>query len=646
MCGFAGILTTSSLDFSNELLKMGSAIQHRGPDSQDTWVDPDSGIGMVHQRLAIVDLSAAGKQPMRSANGRFILSFNGEIYNHLLLRTQMEAVDPDIRWRGTSDTETILKAIELFGVTNAIESWVGMFAFALWDRENRSLTLGRDRFGEKPIYYGWNSGHFYFGSELKAFVATSKFRPEIDQNVLALYFRHNYVPCPYSIYKDIYKLEPGCLGTIDLVSQNVKVVKYWSATKQAQSAAKDRFDGSLTEATDEVEKLLSQSIQQQSIADVPVGAFLSGGVDSSTVVALMQKNIASKVKTFSIGFNEPEYNEAHHAKAVAAHLGTEHTELYLDTQNVLDLVPNISNIYDEPFADVSQLPTYLVSKLAREQVTVSLSGDGGDELFGGYTRYNRAAKIIGLNRKIGNKGQSILNAINSTPIMHTGPTGRMQLRLPRRYHKFASDGGRAAQLLSNRTGAEIYRDMVSHWRPPYSPGSVVNEAPYGYLDSTNWLHDQTVHEAVQMLDVLNFMPDQILVKVDRASMNCSLESRVPMLDHRLAEFVWSLPPAYHTSVDSSKPILKNLLARHVPEQITNRPKMGFAVPIGEWLRKDLRDWSESLLDQRSMDQHGYLNTKVVRNAWHDFLKGRKEIAESHIWGILVFQSWLQSQSSQ
>lgn len=642
MCGFAGYLGALPAAPECELQRMGRAIAFRGPDSSGHWYDAEGGIALTHRRLAVLDLSESGHQPMTSVSDRYVICFNGEIYNHVALREALNSQYPNLSWRGTSDTETLLMSIELHGVEQAVKSWVGMFAFALWDKQARRLTLGRDRFGEKPLYYGWHNGRFLFGSELKALRASDDFSPQIDREALALYFRHHCVPAPWSIFRGISKLQPGMLATLSSGEQQPVLSCYWSAADVARAQSQKPFEGTLTEATDEVQTRLTQAVQGQCVADVSVGAFLSGGIDSSTVVALMQHTTTSKPRTFCVGFGEPGFNEAGYARAVAEHLQTDHTELYLEGSDARDLVPDLPGIFDEPFADSSQLPTLVVSRLAREHVTVSLSGDGGDELFGGYTRHAAAARVIDVRRRAGRLGRWGARQLLRSPLFDHGPTGYVCVKgyansTASRLHSVS----RALELLSQPSDAAAYRDMVSFWKPPACPLGAVTEPAGRFLDPDNWVegaHGKGAQEAVQMLDVLTFLPDDILTKVDRAAMSASLESRIPMLDHRLAEFVWSLPVQYRANAAHPKQVLFDIACRFLPRELIDRPKMGFGIPLGAWLKGPLRPWADSLLEPHRLRSQGLLEPDQIATLWQAFLDGNDMLA-GHVWGVLVFQSW-------
>ena len=594
MCGFSGFLSGNCVPVSEWpmlLQRMGNTIAHRGPDDSGIWLDAEVGIGLVHRRLSVVDLSPAGHQPMQLNNGRYVLVFNGEIYNHLNLRCELEKAG-GIAWRGHSDTETLLAGFEAWGIQGTIERAIGMFAIAVWDRRENTLTLARDRMGEKPLYYGWQGDTFLFGSELKALRAHQAFQAEIDRGALCLLLRHNYIPAPYSIYKGIAKLRPGCLLTVSLRQREPNMVTYWSGAQVAASGVANVFTGSAIQAVDELETLLKDAVRQQMMADVPLGAFLSGGVDSSTVVALMQAQSARSVKTFTIGFEEEGYNEAVHAKAVAKHLGTEHTELYVTSEQAMAVIPRLPTLYDEPFSDSSQIPTFLVSQLARQHVTVSLSGDAGDELFCGYNRYQMTA---GLWRKL-----SVL-PIPVRKFIAQGVTtfspqawNRLAKALP--YSVCGANIGyklhKRANMLSSVSVDALYRRLASHWDDPASV--VIGGLEPAILltgDASN-LPGLDPIQRMMAMDMLTYLPDDILVKVDRAAMGVSLESRVPFLDHRVVEFAWRLPQSMKLRDGQTKWALRQVLYRHVPKELIERPKMGFGVPIDSWLRGPLRDWAE------------------------------------------------------
>ncbi|MDW6020966.1 asparagine synthase (glutamine-hydrolyzing) [Mesorhizobium sp. BAC0120] len=647
MCGIAGILeTNASSGIDRETVRrMTDFIMHRGPDDGGEWTDPEAGIGLAQRRLAIIDLSPAGHQPMISHSGRYVIVFNGEMYNFRELRQRLDS-ETNIEWRGHSDTEVLLAAIERWGVKAALQASVGMFALALWDRKERRLFLARDRVGEKPLYYGRIGRRFAFASELKAFRALPSWKPEIDRGALALLMRHNYVPAPYSIYKGVQKLLPGCLLTLSSPASEPQVEPYWSAREAAEQGRDRPFEGSPQEAVTELEALLRQSLNGQMMADVPLGAFLSGGVDSSTVVALMQSMSSQPVRTFTIGFQQTSYNEADHAKQVAQHLGTDHTELYVSEKETMDVIPNLPEIYCEPFADSSQIPTYLVSRLARQRVTVSLSGDAGDELFSGYTRYsvtdafwNRLSRIPGPLRSA-IAGLATLPA----PAFYDRLVGPLMPLMPEqfRFNRFGDKVHKGAELLSLRTPNDVYRRLCSHWADP-SQIVVGSEEPATMLTGLEGLPSlQGNVERMMYLDLKSYLPDDILVKVDRAAMAVSLETRVPLLDHRLVEFAFSLPLSVLRAEGTTKWPLRQILYKYVPKALIERPKMGFGVPIGDWLRGALRDWAEDLLSERRLQADGILRPEPIRHAWSEHLSGRRD-NQYLLWDVLMFQAWRDKQ---
>lgn len=648
MCGFVGILTPSPWTHHEAvpalLARMADTIVHRGPDSAGYWHDAASGIALGHRRLAIVDLSPAGAQPMQSVCGRYVLVFNGEVYNHLDVRKALV----DMPWRGHSDTESLLAGFSAWGVSATLQRCIGMFAFAVWDKQERTLTLVRDRLGEKPLYYGWQgqgeSSCFLFGSDLAALKAHPAFAPDINRDALALYMRQSAIVAPYSIYQGIYKLPPGCLLTVSLASREPKVVPYWSLPQVAEHGVVHPFAGTDAEAVVALEALLMDAVRHQMVADVPLGAFLSGGIDSSTVVALMQAQSSRPIKTFTIGFNEEGYNEAMHAKAVAQHLGTEHTELYVTPQQALDVIPKLPSLYSEPFADSSQIPTFLVSQLARQQVTVSLSGDAGDELFGGYNRYVLTHKLwqrIGrLPLPVRRLAMEGICALSPTawdallrPLQPLMPASLRQANVGNKLHK-------GAGVLASPSVDALYLGLVTHWEPE---GLVLGaQEPLTHLRGKPLpLTGLDEVQRMMALDTLTYLPDDILVKVDRAAMGVSLESRVPFLDHRVVEFVWQLPQHLKLRDGVGKWALRQVLYRHVPKALIERPKMGFGVPVDSWLRGPLREWAEDLLSESRLRHDGYFNPAPIRQKWAEHLSGRRNW-QHHLWDVLMYQAWLRN----
>lgn len=656
MCGFAGFLGAVPFQAGGEhkafLKRMTDTIMYRGPDDAGYWYDGERGIGLGHRRLSILDLSPAGHQPMHSSGGRYVIAFNGEIYNHMQMRQALESAGAAPAWRGHSDTETLLAGFDAWGVQGTVERAVGMFAFAVWDRQTGSLTLGRDRIGEKPLYYGWQgqgrSAVFLFGSELKALRAHPVFEHAIDRGALCLQMRHSYVPAPHSIYRGIAKLPPGCLLTVSAVLPEPKLVTYWSAAEQMVAGVAAPFGGTAEQAVDRLEMLLKDAVGAQMMADVPLGAFLSGGVDSSTIVALMQAQSSRPVKTFSIGFHEEGYNEAEYAKAVARHLGTDHTELYVNAAQARAVIPRLQSMYDEPFSDSSQLPTFLVSQLAKEHVTVSLSGDAGDELFCGYTRYQLAAKLWkSINAAPLSLRRLLAKGITSVPVESwTRIAGHLAPCLPRSM-RLANTGDKlhkGARVITSATLDALYLGLVSHCDDPASLVLGATEPSTLSNGQTPMLSGLDGIQRMMALDLLTYLPDDILVKVDRAAMSVSLETRVPFLDHRVVEFAWTLPQSMKLRDGMSKWALRQVLYRHVPKALIERPKMGFGVPIGHWMRGPLRDWCESLLDESRLRREGFFDPVQIRRKWQEHLSGHRNW-QYHLWDVLMFQSWLEQQSA-
>lgn len=660
MCGIAGFIDQSGIrcgDWTILAQRMSDAIHHRGPDDGGVWVDASFGVGLAHRRLSILDLSSAGHQPMMSACGRYGIVFNGEIYNHLDLRRDMKvlSVSPlagqEYPWRGHSDTETLLAGFGCWGIRATLEKAIGMFALAVWDREQRTLTLARDRLGEKPLYYGWQRGVFLFGSELRALKAHPAFCGEIDRGALSLLLRHNYIPAPYSIYLGIRKLLPGTLIEFPTVGREMSAQAlpepqvYWSVQQVMEKGLAHPFTGDELEATDALERLLVSAVRRQMVADVPFGAFLSGGVDSSTVAALMQAQSARPVKTFSIGFHEEAYNEAEYAKAVAHHLGTEHTDLYVTPQQALEVIPSLPQLYDEPFADSSQIPTYLVSALARQHVTVSLSGDGGDELFCGYDRYSHTAYLwnrvsclpyslrVKIRRLLSGVPVSAWNRLLA-PIMIVMPQRYQRWNIGDKLHKLA-------EILDSSTAEVFYQQLVSHWR---DPGDIVigGEEPITVLRRSGEPANAALVETWMAKDMVSYLPDDILVKVDRAAMALGLETRVPLLDHQVVEFAWQLPLSMKLRNGQSKWLLRQVLYKHVPKALIERPKKGFGVPMATWLRGPLQEWAEELLDESRLQREGFFNPIAIRQKWNEHLSGQRNW-QAQLWIVLMFQAWLDEQ---
>lgn len=630
------------------LRKMGDAIAHRGPDDSGVWTDCSAGIGLSHRRLSIVDLSPAGHQPMSSASGQYVIVFNGEIYNHLSLRKSLGAAGLAPDWRGHSDTETLLAGFDAWGIQATIEKSIGMFAIAIWDKRTRTITLGRDRLGEKPLYYGWQGGTFLFGSELKALHAHPAFNAEVDRNSLALLMRHNCIPAPYSIYRGIAKLQPGCLLTVSLNRRELYEVPYWSGRQTIETCLAHPFTGSTGEAVDALEELLKDAIGLQMLADVPLGAFLSGGVDSSTIVALMQAQSSTPVRTFSIGFNDDLYDEAKHAKLVARHLGTNHTEWYVSAQDALDVIPRLSNLYDEPFADSSQIPTHLVSSMARQHVTVSLSGDAGDELFGGYNRYvitnNLWRRLSYLPIEVRSVLAGMITRVPPQKWNAIAKSFQSVLSKKAGMVNWGDSLHKGAGVMASSSVAELYRGLVSHWPVPSSLVIGSTEPATVITDLTRQPVLNNDVERMMALDLLSYLPDDILTKVDRAAMGVSLETRVPLLDHRVVEFAWRLPLEYKLRDGVGKWALRQVLYKYVPKELIERPKQGFGVPIDSWLRGPLKEWAEGLLNESRLRQEGFFNPAPIRQKWAEHLSGNLNW-QYHLWDVLMFQTWLAKERS-
>jgi asparagine synthase (glutamine-hydrolysing) len=634
------------------LQRMGDAISHRGPDDFGVWCDVERRIGLSHRRLSILDLSPAGHQPMHSSSGRYVIVFNGEIYNHTDLRDALAGCGAAPHWRGHSDTETLLAGFDAWGIRHTTECALGMFAFAVWDRQAKALTLARDRVGEKPLYYGWQGAGkdaaFLFGSELKALQAHPSFESRVSRSALSLQMRHNYIPAPYSIYEGMAKLPAGCLLSVSLAQPEPMVQQYWSGLRQAQTGVRAPFTGTDSEAVEALHRLLKDAVRRQMASDVPLGAFLSGGIDSSTVVALMQAQSSRKVQTFSIGFHEADHNEAVHAKAVATHLGTEHTELYVTAAQAMAVIPDLPALYDEPFSDSSQIPTFLVSRLAREHVTVALSGDGGDELFCGYNRYLLSAKLWRRMSTAPLKLRKLVaNALTSVPPQSWNRAALVMAKCLPPSMRFANLGDKVhkgAAVLASRSNEDLYLGLLSHWD---DPGSLViggSEPPTLLNGDAPAMQGLNAIERMMAMDLLTYLPDDILVKVDRAAMGNSLETRVPLLDHRVIEFAWRLPQSLKLRDGQTKWALRQVLYQYVPPALIERPKMGFGVPIGQWLRTGLRDWAEALLDESRLRREGFFRPEPVRIKWAEHLSGKREWAY-HLWDVLMFQCWLESQAA-
>jgi len=642
MCGFSGFVSHKMMtqdQMQTILRQMSAALQHRGPDDQGIWLDNNHAVGLAHQRLSIQDLSQQGHQPMQSASERYVIAYNGEIYNGAEIKAQLSL--NETYWRGHSDTEIMLAAIETWGIEKALKRFNGMFAFALWDRQHKQLILARDRLGIKPLYYGWVDGQLVFASELTAIKQFPCFKADISRDALAQYIQYGYVPTPLSIYHDVYKLPQGSFLVATVNDQiNLTEEKYWQAKDYL---LRPRVTLSRQEAVDHLENLLLDSVQSRMVSDVPLGAFLSGGVDSSTVVALMQKQHSNPIKTFSIGFEEGDYNEAHYAKKIAEHLATDHTELYISANDALTVIPTLSQHIDEPIADPSVLPTYLVSKLAKQSVTVSLSGDGGDELFGGYVRYQwlndywkKTGWLPGPAKQLLGKMMMQLSPEQINTIFR-----KARAVLPNRYH-YAQPGEKIhklARALSAKTPDSFYFQLISKCHD-------VNSMLVNYDEPQPEVFNEvaTAHyvDRIMYYDLMGYLPDDILTKVDRASMAVSLEARVPLLDHRVVEFALSLPLTMKLHQRQSKWLLRQVLYKHVPKALIERPKMGFTVPLRSWLAGPLREWADDLLGEQRLRTEGHFVAEAVRDKWQTFLSAHSS-NHRELWHIVMFQAWLQQQ---
>jgi len=662
MCGISGVWNgsdTTAVDAAAAVARMTRALAHRGPDDDGHWLSDDRTLALGHRRLAVVDLSSAGHQPMRSASGRLTIVLNGEIYNHAELRRAVEQSGAPITWRGHSDTETLLAAVELWGLESALKRAEGMFAFALWDAREKCLHLVRDRFGEKPLYYGWADGAFVFASELKALRAHPRFRGSVSMDALSSYLRLAYVPAPGSIYEDAYKLEPGCVLTLrgkatttppaaplsaPATHDTCTLARWWSLGTVVAAASAVRLQDD-QEAVALLEQRLASAVRNQAMADVPLGAFLSGGVDSSLVVALMQRESTRRVKTFTIGFGEADYDESRESQRVAAHLGTEHHALQVTPQEAMDVIPGLPHMYDEPFGDSSQIPTHLVCRAARSQVTVALSGDGGDELFGGYNRYLWAPRVW---RKVAWLPFAARQALGAGlgnvawASEHAGVSHRSVRRPAEKLRKLAS------AMHGVRSLDDLYRNLVSCWPPSsglLAPGAAGTPGAGDWLPAQPPRGTEDARERMMYWDAMTYLSDDILCKVDRAAMAISLETRAPFLDVGVAELAWQLPVHMKVRGGQTKWALRQVLYKHVPRDLIERPKTGFSIPLGAWLRGPLRAWAEELLDERRLTAQGFLRPGPIRSAWSQHLDGNRDWSQ-RLWCVLMFQAWLEHEASR
>tara|TARA_B110000305_G_scaffold106703_1_gene120020 strand:- start:3212 stop:5131 length:1920 start_codon:yes stop_codon:yes gene_type:complete len=637
MCGIAGYIGQIPSSY-NCLETMVREIRHRGPDDRGIWKNDEVGIGLAHARLSILDLSSAGHQPMHSASKNFVIVFNGEIYNHKNLRSELDSYS-HINWSGHSDTETLLAAIERWGLEKTLKKTKGMFAIALWDKRSEKLSLACDRIGEKPIYYGWVNGHFVFASELKAIKKFPDFKNPIDRNSLALFLRFNSIPAPHSIYQDIYKVEAGQIIQIQADSKQINKHNYWSVEEVYKKGSLYPFTGSPEEAVNQLNKLLVSAISSQMQSDVPLGAFLSGGIDSSTVVALMQSQSNQKVNTFTIGFNDKEFNEAKHAEMVAQHIGTNHSDMYVSDNDALNIIPDLPNIYDEPFGDSSQIPTYLVSKFAKQKVTVALSGDAGDELFGGYNRYVFAEQMFS---KVIKTPKFVRQLMSSTifSIREERWNDLLNGLLSKRFANTGNKLYKAANALSAKSIRDLHFKLVSQIENPSEWLIGSDEYKIALNDDVERFIELNSIEKMMAYDLITYLPADILTKVDRAAMAVSLETRVPFLDTDVIKFSASLPLNLKIRNGTTKWVLREVLYKYVPKDLIERPKMGFGVPLAEWLRGPLKDWAESLLDEKRLHQEGFFDAEFVRNKWLEHLSGRRNW-HHQLWNVLMFQAWLE-----
>lgn len=679
MCGFTGFYLNSP-DSKESLIQqvnlMSNAIMHRGPDDSGAWIDEGIGLAIGHRRLSIVDISSAGHQPMHSNTERFVIAFNGEIYNHKELRIELDTLSDKRIWLGTSDTETLLAAFEQWGIEETLSKLVGMFAISLWDKKQKKFYLIRDRFGEKPIYYGWinslNKKVFAFGSELKSFRAFSGFSNNVSRAALRQYFRFMYVPVPYSIYENIFKLEPGCMLILDGpppntppeeplhpinsdadsdedIFSNIFVKRWYSIKNQINSSTSATFKSN-DEAVDKLEQQLKETIKIQSEADVPLGAFLSGGIDSSTIVALMQENQIKPVETFTIGFEEKQFDESQYASEVAKHLQTNHHEMFVSASDAQSLIPKLPLLYDEPFADSSQIPTHFVSIAAKKKVTVSLSGDAGDELFGGYNRYLWAPSLWRKIKWMPFQYRKLLaSAITSFSISSWDKIGNAYNSLTNDNNKIIHLGDKAhktaRRLKIVNSIDELYKNLVCEWPNPnelvIDDVNPLNHNEIMLLDEALPRNGMDSPEARMMYwDIISYMTDDILCKVDRAAMGTSLETRVPFLDHRVAELAWQIPTNMKIKNGQGKWPLREILYKRVPQKLIERPKAGFGIPLGDWLRGPMKAWAENLIDSERLSNEGFLKPEIVQKIWNEHVAGKRNWS-FRLWSILMFQSWLE-----
>lgn len=638
MCGFVGIMCDalkSSLTYNSEIVAMNESLKHRGPDSSAYWFEEDGVLALGHRRLAIEDLSEAGSQPMHSPTGRYVIVYNGEIYNHREIRSEIEAKKIHSQWRGTSDTETLVASIEAFGIQGAIEKSVGMFALAIWDKKERLLTLVRDRMGEKPLYYGWCGESFVFASELRAIESIPNIKLNLDTNALDMFLRYTYVPGAKSIYREINKLTPSSILEVNPYKpKQIKKIKYWSLIDRVKTGISYPFSGDDIEARFEFERLLSKTVGRQMLADVQVGAFLSGGVDSAGVVSEMVAQSNSRVNTFTLGFGTPGYDETYQASQIAKHFGTAHHEAVISESEAMSIVPTLSKIYDEPFADSSQIPTILISRFARQYVTVALTGDGGDEIFGGYPRHSSAAKYFKTVQNIPYLLRSPLGSfVNYALDLSNNLDQDLRPSLNERTRKLC----KFATVLKAKSLSSSYSEWVTHWRA--FDKIIILDSKKSH--SLNLLNIDTsigdIDRELMLIDSLTYLVDEILVKVDRGAMSTSLETRAPYLDHELVQFACTLPKHLLMNSSRRKVLLRNIVESRLKPLSLPSTKTGFSVPLGSWLRNGLRDWAEDTLVY-SPKSGQLLNETIIQKVWNQHLNGSKDNS-SLLWSILMFKSW-------
>ncbi|MCL2050509.1 MAG: asparagine synthase (glutamine-hydrolyzing) [Lachnospiraceae bacterium] len=624
MCGIAGFCNFAG-DTEKNILKMCEIMYKRGPDGGGTWQTEDKTVTLGHRRLSVVDLTESGAQPMMSLSGRYVITFNGEIYNYQKIAKRLLSENKVSKFIGTSDTEVLLEAIEAYGLSETLKMSKGMFALAVYDRKEKKLSLARDRFGEKPLYYGWVNGAFVFASDIRAIALLSGFSNPVNPEILSLYFIHGYIPSPYSIYQDINKLDGGMILEINAPHQVYRLTSYWSLTEVALNGQNNPFKGSRAEAADELERLLKETISEQMIADVPVGAFLSAGIDSSTVVAIMQSLHDKPVKSFTIGIDA--YDEAIYAKEIAKHLGCDHTEKYISENEAKAIIPLLGNMYGEPYADSSQIPTHLVSKITREAVTVSLSGDGGDELFRGYNSYRKMEAVYKKIHRIPRFVRKAAHRIILSDFVSASQHYRIR-----------------ANLLKSETATDLYSNVLDY--SPILHKISLNDAAVSYKhNDIDYRFLREPNHQLMLMDQRMYLPDDILAKVDRAAMAVSLETRVPLLDKDIVEFSWSLPIEYKRNAKLGKLVLRDVLYRYVPSEMMDRPKQGFGIPIERWLKDpNLRNWAEDLINQDTLKKQGFLDAGVVHQIWNDYAKNDNFIPQ--IWYILMFQNFLANEGKQ